>query len=327
MREASFLLVFWGLGVLPGLAAVPQLPTTTQVVCHPASLAAGGDDVHRLLVDHVGRPWVCTDNPDLPHALPDGRSWWATGWIKSLYIVLLAFAIWRVYRMRIDRISQQMVIRMEERIAERTRIAQELHDTLLQGLMSASLQLAVANNQLPADAPAKPLVSRVYEMLRQLIQEGRNTVRGLRIRPLESDELERAISLIPKDIGADSQVEFKMSVEGTPRSLRSAVRDDVYWIAREALVNAYRHSGARRIEGVLEYSRKGIRMVIRDDGCGMDEVVVRSGREGHWGLAGMNERSERIAARLDVLSAPGAGTEIDLRVPGQVAFEPGAGHD
>ena len=199
--------------------------------------------------------------------------------------------------------------------------------TLLQGLMSASLQLAVANNQLPADAPAKPLVSRVYEMLRQLIQEGRNTVRGLRIRQLESDELERAISLIPRDIGADSQVEFKMSVEGTPRALRSAVREDVYWIAREALVNAYRHSGARRIEAVLEYSRKGIRMVIRDDGCGMDEDVVRSGREGHWGLAGMNERSERIAARLNVLSAPAAGTEIDLMVPGQVAFDPGAGHD
>jgi len=253
--------------------------------------------------------------------------WWATWWFRSLSAVLLALVIWWVYRMRIDRISQRMVIRMEERVAERTRIAQELHDTLLQGLLSASLQLAVANNQLPADAPAKPLVSRVYEMLRQLIQEGRNTVRGLRIRQLESDELERAISFIPRDIGADPEVEFKMSVEGTPRALRSAVREDVYWIAREALVNAYRHSGARRIEAVLEYSRKGIRMVIRDDGCGMDEDVVRSGREGHWGLAGMNERSERIAARLNVLSAPAAGTEIDLMVPGQVAFDPGAGHD
>jgi signal transduction histidine kinase len=294
--------------------------TAPQVVCQPANPAAADDEVHRLMMDQAGRPWICTDLGF------DISPWWATWWFKSLCVVLLALATWWVYRLRIDRISQRMVIRMEERIAERTRIAQELHDTLLQGLMSASLQLAVANNQLPADAPAKALVSRVYETLRQLIQEGRNTVRGLRIRQLESDELERAISLIPKDIGADPQVEFKMTVEGTPRPLRSAVRDDVYWIAREALVNAYRHSGARRIEGVLEYSRKGIRMVIRDDGCGMDEHVVRSGREGHWGLAGMNERSKRIAARLDVLSAPDAGTEIDLMVPGQVAFEPGAGH-
>jgi signal transduction histidine kinase len=139
--------------------------------------------------------------------------------------------------------------------------------------------------------------------------------------------LERAISLIPHDIGAEAQAEFTMSVEGTPRPLRSAVRDEIYWIAREALVNAFRHSGARRIEGLLEYSRKGVRMVIRDDGCGMDEDVVRSGREGHWGLAGMNERSKRIAARLNVLSAPGAGTEIDLMVPRHVAVEPGVVHE
>ena len=253
--------------------------------------------------------------------------WWATWWFRSFYGVLLALAVWWAYRMRVGQISQRVMIRMEERIAERTRIAQDLHDTLLQGLLSASLQLAVANSQLPAQATAKPLVSRVYEMLRQLIEEGRNTVRGLRVRRLESDELERAISLIPYDIGAEAETEFKMAVEGTPRPLRSAVRDDVYWIAREALVNAFRHSGAQHVEGLLEYSRKGLRMVIRDDGCGMDEDVVRSGREGHWGLAGMNERSERIAARLTVLSAPGAGTEIDLMVPSHVAFERGAVHD
>jgi signal transduction histidine kinase len=253
--------------------------------------------------------------------------WWATWWFRSFYGVLLALVVWRAYQSRVSQVSQRVMIRMEERLAERTRIAQDLHDTLLQGLLSASLQLAVANTQLPAEAAAKPLVSRVYEMLRQLIEEGRNTVRGLRVRHLQSDEIERAISLIPRDIGADELTEFKMSVEGSSRPLRPTVRDDVYWIAREALANAFRHSGARRIEVMLEYSRKRFRLVVRDDGCGMDADVVRSGREGHWGLAGMNERSERIAARLNVLSAPGAGTEIDLVIPGQVAFEPGAVHD
>jgi signal transduction histidine kinase len=213
---------------------------------------------------------------------------------------------------------------MEERIAERTRIAQDLHDTLLQGLLSASLQLAVANTQLPAEAAAKPLVSRVYALLRQLIEEGRNTVRGLRIRHLEPDELERAISLIPRDLGVEDKIEFKLTVEGAPQLLRPGVRNEVYWIAREALVNAFRHSGARVVEAVLEYSRNRFRMLIRDNGCGMDADVIRSGREGHWGLRGMNERSERIAARLRVLSAPGAGTEIDLVITGQIAFEPGA---
>jgi signal transduction histidine kinase len=164
-------------------------------------------------------------------------------------------------------------------------------------------------------------------MLRQLIEEGRNTVLGLRIRHLEPDELERAISLIPRDLGVDEKLGFKLTVEGTPRLLRPAVRDEVYWIAREALANAFRHSGARVIEAVLEYSRNRFRMLIRDNGCGMDADVIRSGREGHWGLVGMNERSERISARLGVLSAPGAGTEIDLVIPSQVAFEPGAVRD
>lgn len=90
---------------------------------------------------------------------------------------------------------------------------------------------------------------------------------------------------------------------------------------------AFRHSGARLIEGVLEYSRNRFRMLVRDNGCGMDADVVRSGREGHWGLTGMSERSERIAARLTVLSAPGAGTEIDLVISGHVAFESGAARD
>jgi ligand-binding sensor domain-containing protein/signal transduction histidine kinase len=253
--------------------------------------------------------------------------WWATWWFRLLYGVLLAGAVWWAYRIRVSQVAHRVTIRMEERIAERTRIAQDLHDTLLQGLLSASLQLAVANSQLPAEAPSKPLVSRVYEMLRQLIEEGRNTVLGLRIRHLEPDELERAISLIPRDLGVDEKHGFKLTVEGTPRLLRPAVRDEVYWIAREALANAFRHSGARVIEVVLEYSRNRFRMLIRDNGCGMDADVVRSGREGHWGLVGMNERSERIAARLSVLSALGAGTEIDLVIPSQVAFEPGAVRD
>jgi signal transduction histidine kinase/ligand-binding sensor domain-containing protein len=253
--------------------------------------------------------------------------WWATWWFRSLYGLLLALAVWWAYRIRVSQVSHRVTIRMEERIAERTRIARDLHDTLLQGLLSASLQLAVANTQLPAEAAAKPLVSRVYEMLRQLIEEGRNTVRGLRIRHLEPDELERAISLIPRDIGADEKIQFRLTVEGTARTLRPCVRDEVYWIAREALVNAFRHSGAHLIEGMLEYSRNRFRMLVRDNGCGMDADVVRSGREGHWGLTGMSERSERIAARLNVLSAPGAGTEIDLVIPSHLAFEPGAVRD
>ena len=89
----------------------------------------------------------------------------------------------------------------------------------------------------------------------------------------------------------------------------------------KALANAFRHSGASSVETILEYTPDQFRLIVRDDGCGMDPDVLQSGREGHWGLSGMRERSTRIGASLKVLSAPGAGTEIDLTIPAKAAFE------
>jgi signal transduction histidine kinase len=103
--------------------------------------------------------------------------------------------------------------------------------------------------------------------------------------------------------------------------LRSIVRDDVYRIGREALVNALRHSGAGNIELHLEYAADQLRIIVRDDGCGIDSKVLRSGRDGHWGLSGMRERGERIGAKLKILSRVGEGTEVEVRVPRKVAFE------
>jgi len=205
---------------------------------------------------------------------------------------------------------------------ERERIAQELHDTLLQGLLSASLQLAVANSEILPGATAKPLVERVFQQLRQMVDEGRSAVLGLRAKHSEPDDLERAFSQIPQDLVADEKIQYRLIVEGTPRSLRPTVRNEVYRIGREALANAFRHSSASVVETVLDYASDRFRMVIRDNGCGMDPEILRSGREGHWGLSGMHERSKQIGASLKVKSAAGAGTEIDLIVPAPAAFEP-----
>jgi signal transduction histidine kinase len=116
-------------------------------------------------------------------------------------------------------------------------------------------------------------------------------------------------------------VPFRLLVEGTPRVLRPVVRDEVYWISREAVANAVRHSGASSIELVLEYSTDRFRRAIRDNGCGMDPDIVQSGREGHWGLSGMRERAAHAGATFKVMSGSGAGTEIDLTVPGGAAYE------
>jgi ligand-binding sensor domain-containing protein/signal transduction histidine kinase len=248
-------------------------------------------------------------------------AWWATWWFRAVYVTLFALAIWGAYLVRVRQLSRQLMIRMQERVNERTRIARDLHDTLLQGLVSASLQLEVADTKLSAQSGAKPLIERISALLRQMIEESRNTVRGLRVGQ-QSDDLERAIALIPHELGVDGTIEFHLLAEGNRRSLRPAIRDELYWIAREALANAFRHSRASVIDVVLVYSRQRFQLVIRDDGCGISPATLQAGSADHWGLSGMKERSARLGAKLSISSATDAGTEVDLTIAGHVAFEP-----
>jgi signal transduction histidine kinase len=244
-----------------------------------------------------------------------------TKWFLGMCAAGGALVLWLLWSLRLRQIQAGLRDRLEARVLERERIAQELHDTLLQGLLSASLQLDIANSEISPDAKAKPLVERVFQLLRQMIDEGRNAVRGLRSVHGDANDLKRAFAQIPQDLAADEKVKYELIVEGTPRSLRPLIRDEVYRIGREALANAFRHSHASLIETVLDYAQDRFRIVVRDNGRGIDPEVLHSGLDGHWGLSGMRERAEKIGARLKVLSAAGAGTEIDLTVPAGAAFE------
>jgi signal transduction histidine kinase/streptogramin lyase len=248
-------------------------------------------------------------------------AWWATWWFRAIYVALFVFAIWIAYVARVRHLSRQLTLRMLERVNERTRIARELHDTLLQGLASASLQLEVADRQIATDATAKPLVQRVSQLLRQLVDESRHTVRSLRLQRSQEENLERALTQISNDLAAPRRVKYQVVVQGTPRSLRPLVREEIYRIGGEALANAFRHAGASAVETVLEYGQDHFRLLVRDDGQGIDSEVLRAGREGHFGLSGLRERAAKIGARLKVRTAEGAGTEIDLLVPAATAFE------
>jgi signal transduction histidine kinase/ligand-binding sensor domain-containing protein len=247
--------------------------------------------------------------------------WWATWWFRALYITVFALVIWVAYVIRVRQLSHELTMRMQERINERTRIARDLHDTLLQGLVSASLQLEVADRQIAVDATPKPLVQRVSQLLRQLIDESRHTVRHLRLRRSEEENLERALTQISDDLAAPRKVKHLVVVEGMPRSLRPLVRDEIYRIGGEALANAFRHANASAVETVLEYGQDHFRLLVRDNGQGIDPEVLQAGREGHFGLSGLRERAAKIGARLKVRTAAGAGTEIDLLVPALAAFE------
>ena len=225
------------------------------------------------------------------------------------------------YLFRLRPTFGEMRARFEERVAERTRIARDLHDTVLQGIVSAAMQLNVAVDQLPANSPATLRLSRVLELMRHVMKEGRNAVRGLRSSNSDSDDLGQAFSRIPQDLGIEVQTEFRVIVLGSARKLHPLIRDEVYQIGRELVVNAFRHSRASFIEVELEYAPKRFRLVVRDNGCGIDPQVLHAGREGHWGLQGVRERAERVGARLRVWSRAAAGTEVAMSIPGSIAFE------
>ena len=245
---------------------------------------------------------------------------WQTWWFRVIALGLLAAAIFAAVRYRIARVRAAMTLRFEERLAERTRIAQELHDTLLQGFISASMQVHVAADLLPEGAASRPLLTRALELMQQVIEEGRNAVRGLRASGAASVPLETALSHIEQEMGADAETDFRVVVEGQRRDLHPLLQDEVYRIGREALINAFRHARARRIEVELKYAPEGFHLFVRDDGAGIDQDILQTGRDGHWGLVGMRERAERIGAQLHVFSRPSAGTEIQLDVPSNIAF-------
>ena len=248
-------------------------------------------------------------------------AFWQTWWFRLCVVAACALAILALYRLRLRQLTRQLNMRFEERLGERTRIAQELHDTLLQGFLSASMQLHVAVDRLPVDSPAKSPLGRVLQLMGQVIDEGRNAVQGLRSPQSGSLNLEQAFARTQQELAIEDDVGFRVIVNGQPRPLHPVLRDEVYRIGREALVNAFRHSHAKSIEIELEYAASRLRVLVRDNGCGIDPPMLQAGRDGHWGLSGMRERAERVGAKLQVWSRPAAGTEVELSVPSHVAYQ------
>ncbi len=245
---------------------------------------------------------------------------WKTWWFRLSGALAFLFALLAFHQLRLRQLTRRLNTRFEERLAERTRITQEIHDTLLQGFLSASMQLHVAIDQVSEDSPAKPRLNHVQQLMGQVIEEGRNTVRGMRFSSGASLDLERAFDRIRQEFGDRKQVDFRVAARGRPRPLHPIIRDEVYSIGREALVNAYRHAGAKSIEVEMEYSAGRLRILVRDDGCGISPQALRSGNGRRSGLSGMRERAEGIGARLKVRNRATAGTEVELSIPSRVAY-------
>ncbi len=249
---------------------------------------------------------------------------WQTAWFRAGIVVLLALCGFSLYRFRMHQVARRLNARFEERLSERTRIAQELHDTLLQGFISASMQLHVAAEMSPDDQKTKPALNRTLQLMSQVVEEGRNAVSGLRSTNSALLDLEHALSRVQEELASQgvavAAVAFRVVADGEPRKLNPLLRDEAYRIGREALVNAFRHSGASRIEVEVRYGLRRLWMTVRDNGKGLDPRILESVRhEGQAGLISMRERAERIGAKLRC-SSDETGTEVELSVPGLIAY-------
>jgi signal transduction histidine kinase len=226
---------------------------------------------------------------------------------------------------RVRRLTEaHLTLRFEERLAERTRIARELHDTLLQSFQALMLHFQTVNNLLPP-GNAKEALEKALDRADQAIVEGRDAIQNLRSSTTLTNELAQAMTALGEELGVAhdgdrGSAAFHVSIEGRPRELHPILRDDIYRIAREALRNAFSHAQARKIEAEITYGERLLRLRIRDDGKGIDPKLLDAGRDGHWGLPGMRERAQQIGAQLDIWSEVGAGTEVELRIPGAVAY-------
>jgi ligand-binding sensor domain-containing protein/signal transduction histidine kinase len=252
--------------------------------------------------------------------------WWNTILFRAVCAAVLLALIWAAHRLRVRQLHHEFEMTLEARVGERTRIARDLHDTLLQSFQALLLRFQAGINMLaqrPADA--RRVLEDAVDRASQAIAEGRDAIGGLRMSTVEKNDLTVAIKTIAEELAKaqDNQASnpFQVLVEGTPRELHPILRDEVYRLVTEGLRNSFRHAAAQNVEVEIRYDEKYFRVRVRDDGKGIPSEVLRGdGREGHYGLPGMRERAKLVGGKLTIWTELDSGTEIELVIPGARAY-------
>lgn len=267
---------------------------------------------------HWGEPGLTLDVAILP-------PWWGTWWFRLAVLICLIAIAWAAYRYRIRQIGRRFAIELDARVRERTRIARELHDSLLQGFQAMMFTLQAVRRMLPSQPDrAAQTLERAMDRGDQAIAEGREAVQSLRTSNDGGSDLTEAVASLRAELESLHSRQlpsYRVIVTGQPKVLCSPVRDEVYRITQEAFRNAVMHAEATRIEIEIEYAHTKLRVNIRDDGLGIDvDILARGQRTGHFGLPGMRERAAGLRGSFNVRSKRGAGTEIELQIPANVAY-------
>jgi ligand-binding sensor domain-containing protein/signal transduction histidine kinase len=256
------------------------------------------------------------------------QAYYQTNWFRGLCAAAVLGLVWGLYRLRLQQLQRRFNAGLEARASERTRIARELHDTLLQNLHGLMFQFQAARNMLPKrpDEAAQVMDSAIGAT-EQTITDSRSAIQHLRSELGSEGDLGQWLTATGQELARSPNANgngpvFRLTVEGERKALIALPRDEIYRITREILRNAFQHAHASRIEAEIRYDDRELRVRIRDDGKGIDPQVLKTGGSaGHWGLRGMRERAQQIGARLDFWSEAGAGTEVELTVPAVVGYE------
>src|SRR5271166_4072291 len=252
-------------------------------------------------------------------------AYYQTNWFRALCATVFLALLWAAYQWRVRQLHHEFAMALDARVSERTRVARDLHDTLLQSAHGLLLRFQTVSQLLP-DRPieAKEKLDNAIDQTANFITEARDEVQGLRDSTVQNNDLALAISTLGQELGTDSannRPVFRVALEGEARNLHPILRDEIYKIAAEALRNAFRHSQARQIEVELRYDNEQFRLRVRDDGKGIDPAILSSqSSKGHYGLPGMRERATLIGSKLVVWSEVDAGTEVELGVPASAAY-------
>jgi signal transduction histidine kinase/ligand-binding sensor domain-containing protein len=246
-------------------------------------------------------------------------AWYQTVWFRSLCSFVGVLLLWAIYRLRVRRIAASMKARFNERLAERTRIARDLHDTFLQTIQGSKLVADDAlsgNNDLPHMRQA---MEKLSAWLGRATEEGRAALNSLRTSATEANDLADALRRALEECRIYSSMEVSLQVAGQTREMHPIVRDEVYRIGYEAIRNASVHSHATQLRVELSYAQD-LSLRICDNGTGIDPDILHRGKRGHFGLQNMRERAARIMGKFSVESSGGSGTVITLTVPGGIIY-------
>jgi signal transduction histidine kinase/ligand-binding sensor domain-containing protein len=246
-------------------------------------------------------------------------AYYQTGWFRILCILLAVSTLWLVYRVRMWRMRETLNARFDERMAERTRLARELHDTLLQTIQGSKMVADDALENLTDNNYLQRALERLSRWLDQAMTEGRTALNSLRTTTTQVNDLAQSLERAARECSTGSSMEFTLQIDGAARGLHPIVRDEVYRIGYEAIRNACSHSEGTLLEVDLSYARDLV-LRVRDNGKGISPDVAAGGKAGHFGLKGMQERATRVGGNLTLSSSAYSGTEVELIIPSDVVF-------